>query len=439
MDICEVIRVKRDGGKLSEEEINWFVAASTAHEIADYQISAMLMAMYINGMDDEETAQLTKAMRDSGEKPDLSSIPGVKVDKHSTGGVGDKTTLSACPLAAACGVKVAKMSGRGLGFTGGTVDKLAAIPGYVTALSEEAFFDCVKERGISVVSQTKDIAAADKIFYALRDVTATVDNIPLISASIMSKKLALGSDAILLDVKCGEAAFMNDIEEARKLAKTMTNIGAAAGKKVTAMITAMDQPLGKAVGNALEVREAIDVLKGNGPEDITELSVALAGMMIYLAGIADDPEKGKAMAQAALEDGRGLMKLREMIEGQGGDPAVTDDPEGVMGTAAFRKELVSKNKGYVNFIHGTTVGLASMTAGAGRKKLDDEIDLLAGITLNKKVGDRVEAGETLCTVWSGDEEKLSEALETVSEAFVIGSAEPEKNPLILDIVTSDMQ
>ena len=436
MDISEVIKVKRDGGKLSKEEIEWFVAASTSHEIADYQISAMLMAMFINGLDDEETAQLTIAMRDSGEKPDLSSIPGIKVDKHSTGGVGDKTTLSACPLAAACGAKVAKMSGRGLGFTGGTVDKLSAVPGYVTALSEEEFFDVVRKTGISVVSQTKNIAAADKIFYALRDVTATVDSIPLISASIMSKKLALGSDAILLDVKCGEAAFMNDIDEAGKLARTMTEIGARAGKKVVAMITAMDQPLGKAVGNTLEIKEAIEVLKGNGPEDITKLSVSIAGMMIYLAEKAESHEQGMAMAAEALKDGRGLMKLKEMIEGQGGDPAVCDDPDAVMGTAKYSRDVVCKTDGYVNKIHGVTIGLASMNAGAGRKKMDDVIDLRAGILLEKKVGDAVSVGNTLCTVFADNETKLEDACRTAESAFVIEECAPEKTPLILDIVTN---
>lgn len=436
MDISEVIRVKRDGGRLSREQTEWFVSASTAHEIADYQISAMLMAMFINGLDDEETADLTIAMRDSGEKPDLSCIPGVKVDKHSTGGVGDKTTLSACPLAAACGVKIAKMSGRGLGFTGGTVDKLGAIPGYNTALDEEAFIQNVKERGISVVSQTKDIAAADKIFYALRDVTATVDSIPLISASIMSKKLALGSDAILLDVKCGEAAFMEDIEKARTLAKTMTDIGARAGKRVVAMITAMDQPLGNAVGNSLEVAEAIDVLKGKGPEDITELSVSLAGMMIYLAGIAEDHEAGMKLAENAIADGSGLEKLRQLIEGQGGDPAVTGDPEGIMGRAKYSRDIVCKAEGYVNKIHGTTIGMASMAAGAGRKKTDDVIDLHAGVLLSKKTGDAVKSGDVLCTVFSDDEAKLQEACKMAESAFEVESDEPVKKPLILDIVTA---
>ncbi len=333
-------------------------------------------------------------------------------------------------------MKIAKMSGRGLGFTGGTVDKLAAIPGYITALGEEEFFEGVRERGISVVSQTKNIAAADKIFYALRDVTATVDSIPLISASIMSKKLALGSDAILLDVKCGEAAFMNDIGEARRLAHTMADIGARAGKKVVAMITAMDQPLGRAVGNSLEVKEAIDVLKGQGPDDITELSVSLAGMMIFLAGIADSHDEGREKARQALQDGSGLEKLRALIAGQGGAPAVIDDPDGIMGTAKYSKNVVSNNNGYVNKIHGITVGMASMNAGAGRKTVDDVIDLRAGVTLAKKTGDPVSKGETLCTVWSDDPEKLEIASETALSAFEISEERPDPVQLVYDIISA---
>ena len=325
MNMIDIIQKKKEGKSLSREEIKWFIDGYVAGDIPDYQASALLMAIYFRGLNKEETFQLTEAMRYSGDTIDLSPISGIKVDKHSTGGVGDKTTLVVAPLASACGVPIAKMSGRGLGFTGGTVDKMESIPGFRTALAPQEFLDQVNHVGMAVIGQTAHITPADKKLYALRDVTATVDNFGLIASSIMSKKLAAGSDAIVLDVKCGDGAFMENKEDAVKLAELMVEIGNNAGRRTVAAITEMGQPLGKAVGNSLEVIEAIETLKGKGPDDITQLALRLSGIMVYLGGKASSPEAGLKMTEAALADGRGLAKLRAFIEAQGGNPQVVDD------------------------------------------------------------------------------------------------------------------
>ena len=429
MNMYDIIRDKRDGKKLTAEQIGYFVKGSSGGEIPDYQISALLMAMFLKGLDKEETFELTRAMKDSGETLDLSSIKGIKVDKHSTGGVGDKTTLITAPLAAACGVPVAKMSGRGLGFTGGTIDKLESIPGFNIALDTDQFIKNVNEHGICVIGQTAKVAAADKKFYALRDVTATVDNISLISSSIMSKKLALGSDAILLDVKCGRAAFMQTEEAAAELGQMMVDIGKSFDKKTVAVISSMDQPLGRAVGNSLEVAEAIRTLKGEGPDDITELSVVLAGIMIYLSGLACDTDQGIETARERLKDGSGLAKFREMTEAQGGDGRVTEDVS-LLPAGRYSRKVICTEDGYVNSIDGQLIGSASMHSGAGRAVAGQDIDPGAGLLLEKKNGDQVSAGDVLCIVYSNDESKLSSAAQMALEAYTITSDRSSDIPLV---------
>ena len=399
------------------------------------------MAVYFRGMNVEETVELTDAMRLSGDVVDLSAIKGIKVDKHSTGGVGDKTTLIVGPLAAACGVPVAKMSGRGLGFTGGTVDKMEAIPGFKTAMEESDFIDQVNTCGIAVIGQTGQIAPADKKIYALRDVTATVENLSLITSSIMSKKLAAGSDAILLDVKCGKGAFMKTEEEAEKLGRLMVDIGNSSGKKTMAVISDMEQPLGCAVGNALEVAEAIDVLKGQGPEDITELSLKLAGIMIYLSrvagtdrlGLEEGIARGQKAAEQALQDGSALEKFRRFVSGQGGDPEIAEDP-GRLPQAKLSKQILAERDGFVSALDAMTIGLASQHTGAGRQRKEDEIDLSAGIVLAKKLGDTVRCGEVLCTLYGNDEDKLTLACEEAAKAFIIDDTKPEERKLIKMII-----
>ncbi len=433
MRISDIIIKKRDGGTLTKDEIQFFVNGYTAGEIPDYQASALLMAIYFQGLSKEETYQLTAAMRDSGDVADLAAIEGIKVDKHSTGGVGDKTTLIVAPLAAACGVPIAKMSGRGLGFTGGTVDKMESIPGFKTSLEEREFFRLVNETGLSVIGQTGHIAPADKKIYALRDVTGTVENLSLITSSIMSKKLASGSDAIVLDVKCGDGAFMDTAEKAEQLGSMMVEIGNADGKKTIAVITDMEQPLGKAVGNSLEVIEAIETLKGNGPADIMELSLGLAGMMIYAGGKAATPEEGKAMAKAALENGGGLAKMRAFIAGQGGDADVIDN-YGLFGSAAFAKDVLAEDDGFVSVLRAKQVGLASQHAGAGRASKEDVIDMTAGIYLHKKAGDAVKAGDILATVYGSDENKVKVAAGELANAYVIGDDRPEIGRLIHKVI-----
>jgi pyrimidine-nucleoside phosphorylase len=433
MNMYDIIYKKREGMKLAPEEIRFFIEGYTDGTIPDYQASALLMAIYFKKMDEEETYVLTDAMRHSGDIVDLSAIKGIKVDKHSTGGVGDKTTLIVGPLAAACGVPIAKMSGRGLGFTGGTVDKMESVPGLKTTLTEGEFIGQVNRMGLSVIGQTGRIAPADKKIYALRDVTATVDNVSLITSSVMSKKLAAGTDAIVLDVKCGRGAFVETLPEAEALAESMVKIGKADGKKTIAVITDMDQPLGKAVGNSLEVIEAIETLKGKGPADITELSVDLAGYMIYCGGKAGTPEEGKALAEKAINDGSGLRKMGEFIEGQGGNPSVIGDYSLFPQPAAFEK-VNAKEGGFVSAIDARKIGLASQHAGAGRERKEDEIDLSAGLILTKKVGDKVEAGDEIATIYGRDKDKVKKAAKEVLGAYEIRKDEPKKQPLIKKVI-----
>lgn len=433
MNTVELITKKRDGGQLSREEIRYLVQGFTEGSIPDYQMSAFLMAVYFQGMSRDETVWLTQEMKTSGDQADLSKIRGLKIDKHSTGGVGDKTTLIVGPLAAACGVPVAKMSGRGLGFTGGTVDKLESIPGFQTTLPEETFFRTVNECGISVIGQTAHIAPADKKIYALRDVTGTVENLSLITSSIMSKKLASGSDGILLDVKCGSGAFMKTEEDAVKLAQLMVEIGKADGKKTMAVITDMNQPLGNAVGNALEVREAIDVLAGRGPADITELSVELAGRMIWLGECAATPEEGIAKAGEALRSGAGLEKFRQFVRGQGGDPTVADDFS-KLPLSRLTKDVTAQKSGYITGIDAMGIGLASQHTGAGRQTKEESIDHGAGILLHHKTGDLVEAGEALCTLYSDEEAKLDTAFAQAEKSISIGDLRPQPVRLIHEII-----
>ncbi len=433
MDMVSIIQKKKDGLELTKEEIKGFVNGYVAGDIPDYQASALLMAIYFKGLSKEETFELTDAMRYSGDTIDLSPIEGIKVDKHSTGGVGDKTTLVVAPLAAACGVPIAKMSGRGLGFTGGTVDKMESIPGFRIALEPDEFMSQVNRIGMAVIGQTAHITPADKKLYALRDVTATVDDFGLISSSIMSKKLAAGSDAIVLDVKCGDGAFMENKEDAAKLAKLMVEIGNNAGRRTVAAITEMGQPLGKAVGNSLEVIEAIETLKGRGPEDITELAERLSGIMVYLGGKAATPEEGLEMTKKALADGSGLAKLAEFIEAQGGDPKVIDNYD-LFPKHTIEKELVAEESGYVEKIRARQIGLASQHTGAGRATKEDEIDLSAGIRVCRKVGDKVSKGDVLAVFYGNDEGKVSMAMNEAAKAFEIGKIKPEKPELIKEII-----
>lgn len=433
MNFIDILYKKREGQKLTKEEIAFFVSGYVNGTIPDYQASAFLMAIYFQGMDDEETFNLTEEMRYSGDVMDLSAIDGIKVDKHSTGGVGDKTTLIIGPMVASCGVPVAKLSGRGLGFTGGTVDKMESIPGFRTALEPEEFVKQVNAIGMSVIGQTAHIAKADKKIYALRDVTCTVENLSLIASSIMSKKLASGSDAILLDVKCGGGAFMKNLDAAKELGSIMTRLGNDAGKKTVAVISDMNQPLGKAVGNSLEVIEAIEVLKGNGPADITELAVTLSSIMLHLGGMVSSVEDGRAMALDSIKSGRALEKMKDFIKWQGGNPQVCDDYS-LFPETTVEVEISSKVKGYVQSIDAMGIGQASQHTGAGRLKKEDEIDLGAGIYLNKKVGDKVEIGETIFTVYGNDENKVKMAVDEANKAYVISDEETEKEDLIKAIL-----
>lgn len=433
MNMYEIILKKREGEKLSESEIQFFIKGYTDGSIPDYQAAALLMAIFLKGMDKEETYQLTKAMKFSGDVVDLSSIQGIKVDKHSTGGVGDKTTLVVGPLAAACGVPVAKMSGRGLGFTGGTVDKMESIPGFQTTIEAEDFIALVNRVGLSVIGQTAHIAPADKKLYALRDVTATVDNLSLITSSIMSKKLASGSDAIVLDVKCGNGAFMENLEDATTLAQMMVDIGNADGKKTIAVITDMSQPLGRAVGNSNEVIEAIETLKGNGPSDITELALTLAGIMIYAGGRAETMEEGHERAKEALISGKALEKLRLFIEGQGGDPRVVEEYT-LFPSYSEKSVIKATGDGFVAEIDARSIGLASQHSGAGRATKEDAIDLSAGIYLFKKVGDPVQQGEILAEVYGNDGEKVLRGAMEAEKAFTLSDTKPGAGSLIIKII-----
>lgn len=417
MNMIEIITKKRDGNALSKEEIDYLVEGYTNGEIPDYQVSALLMAIYFNDINEEETIALTNAMKVSGEVIDLSAIHGTKVDKHSTGGVGDKTTLIVAPIAAACGVPVAKMSGRGLGFTGGTVDKLESIPGFKTTMSRQDFIEQVNRIGIALIGQSEEIAKADKLLYALRDVTGTVENIGLITSSIMSKKLAGGSDAIVLDVKCGNGAFMQDEASAKQLAELMEKIGNASGKQTVALITDMNVPLGNAVGNSLEVIEAIETLKGKGPKDITELSIELAGHMIYAGKAAKTLEDGFRKAEESLSSGIALNKLGELIRAQGGNPKVIDDYS-LFPQAKYSEDVIytGEEQSIMSGTDASGIGLASQISGAGRQKKTDSIDLGAGIYMHRKPGDEIATGDRIATIYSSDEEKLQNAVARFNES-----------------------
>lgn len=434
MNAVDIINQKRRGGALSTDEIEYMVMGFTDGVIPDYQMAAFLMAICLQGMTKEETVQLTRIMRDSGETVDLSEIKGIKVDKHSTGGVGDKTTLIVAPIAAACGVPIAKMSGRGLGFTGGTVDKMESIPGFVTSMEREEFIRSVNEKGIAVIGQTGHIAPADKKMYALRDVTGTTESISLITSSIMSKKLAAGADAIVLDVKCGAGAFMKTYEDARELASWMVDIGRGNGKRMTAVISDMEQPLGNAVGNALEVREAIDVLSGGGPEDIRTLSLRLAAEMILLGDRSGgDRLKAEDMALEALNSGAAMEKFRQFVANQGGNPDMTEN-QSLLGEAAFAVEVRATEEGYVTALDAMQIGLASQHAGAGREKKEDDIDMSAGIILAKKTGDAVSVDDLLCTVCGNNEAKAKAGAGEARKAYSIGPDQPERPALIKEII-----
>lgn len=433
MSMYDIIMKKRNGGELTKEEIRFFVEGFTKGEIPDYQASALMMAIFFRRMTERETCELTMAMADSGERLDLSAIQGIKVDKHSTGGVGDKTSLALAPMVAACGIPVAKMSGRGLGHTGGTIDKLESFPGFTTSLTTEQFIGNVKRIGIAIMGQTADLAPADKKLYALRDVTATVDNMSLIASSIMSKKLAAGADAIVLDVKTGSGAFMKEEEDARQLAEEMVRLGKNAGRKTVAIISDMDQPLGYAVGNALEVKEAIETLKGRGPEDFTELCLTLGSRMLMAGGKADNAEEAARMLQGVIEDGSALRKLAEFVEAQGGNPELVYHPEGLPG-ATLERQVLSPGEGYVSRIVCDEVGKCSLLLGGGREKKESEIDLSVGLVLKKKVGDYVKAGEPLAVIHANDEKKAEEALRRFLAACTLTETAPEKRPLIRAVI-----
>lgn len=429
MLMTDLIAAKRDGGRLSAEEIDFMVQGYTRGEIPDYQMSAMCMAILLRGMDDEETLDLTMSMMRSGEVLDLSAIKGVKADKHSTGGVGDKTSLILCPMVAACGLKIAKMSGRGLGHTGGTIDKLESFPGYDTGISDEQFIENVNRVGIAITSPTADIDPADKKLYALRDVTGTVPSIPLIVSSIMSKKLAAGADVIVLDVKCGGGAFMKTEERARELARNLTRIGNMAGRRTSAVITDMDQPLGCAVGNALEVKEAIAVLSGEAGGDLLELCLTLGSCMLVSAGFAEDDEQARAALSESIRSGKALQKLAELVEAQGGDADAVYEPS-MLPAAEIRLEVPSAETGYVSHIDAEKVGLVSMHLGGGRATKESSIDLAVGVVLHKKLGERVEIGESLGTVHANDADKAQQAAELLRGCFTL-SAEPVERPAFI--------
>lgn len=436
MRVYDIILKKRNGGELSSEEINYLVEGYTAGTIPDYQLSAFAMAVYFQGMTERETLDLTLAMAGSGDTVSLGKIPGLKVDKHSTGGVGDTTTLVLAPLVAAAGVPVAKMTGRGLGHTGGTLDKLEAIPGFMSSLSIAEMIEAVQKTGIAVVGQTGNLVPADKKLYALRDVTATVDSLPLIAASIMSKKLAAGADALVLDVKTGDGAFLKDLDESFALAEAMVEIGTGAGRETAAVITNMDQPLGYTVGNALEVQEAILTLQGKGPADLAELCMILGGWMIYLAGKSSSPQDGRDKLNRVIESGAALDKFRELIRSQHGDVRVIDDFT-LLPRAAATAPVTAAAGGYVHRLRAEAIGRAAMALGAGRETKDAPVDLAVGVTLLKKVGDRVDPGDELALLHlncAPDAPPAETACRLVMTAYKIESAPAAKPRLIFGYV-----
>ena len=429
MRMYDLIMKKRNGGELSREELRFFIENYTNGSIPDYQVSALMMAIYFQKMTEAETYELTMAMAESGEMLDLSDIHGIKVDKHSTGGVGDKTSLALAPMVAACGLPVAKMSGRGLGHTGGTIDKLESFSGFHTGLSTKEFKENVNRIGIAIMGQTADLAPADKKLYALRDVTATVDNLSLIASSIMSKKLASGADAIVLDVKTGSGAFMKKEEDAFALAKAMVKIGRSAGRDVRALVTDMDQPLGRAVGNALEVKEAIQTLKGEGPEDFTELVYSLGAQMLIAGKAAEDEKTAREMLIEAVQSGKALRKLEEFVKAQGGDERAVRD-ESLLPSASLVSEIMSPVDGYVSRIVCDEIGSCCLMLGGGRETKESAIDLSVGFVIHKKVGDAVKVGESLATMYANDEAKAEAAKKRFLEAYSFADTKPEARALI---------
>lgn len=429
MRMVDLILKKRGGEALNLEEIHWFVNGFTQGDIPDYQVASLMMAIYFQGMNEAETVELVRAMINSGDVIDLSAISGKKVDKHSTGGVGDKTSIVLGPMVAACGVTVAKLSGRGLGHTGGTLDKLESFSGFQVELSMDDFTRQVNEIGIAIASQTGNLVPADKKLYALRDVTGTVENMSLIAGSIMSKKLASGAESIVLDVKTGSGAFMKTVDEATELGGEMVRIGEAMGKRTVALVSDMEQPLGRAVGNALEIKEAIAALKGEGPADLMELCVELGAEMLVLSERAKDLEEGRTLLQQVVSDGSALQKLREMVVAQGGDGKQFDQPELLQG-AAFSDTLLADRSGYVTQLTAQKVGHASMLLGAGRETKSSAIDMGAGIVLVKKVGEAVEKGEVLARLYTNSAEKAGSAKELLATAYTIAPEKGAPRPLI---------
>lgn len=432
MRMYDLIKKKRDGKSLTAQEIKWFIENYVNGTIPDYQVSALLMAIYFNGMDLEETTALTFAVRDSGDTLDFSDVKGIRVDKHSTGGVGDKTSLIVAPIVATLGVKVAKMSGRGLGHTGGTVDKLESIPGFNTGLGVDEFLEIVNRVGIAIVGQSAELAPADKLLYALRDVTATVESLPLIVSSIMGKKLAADDDCIVLDVKTGSGSFMKTVEDSKRLARLMVDIGKQAGKKMLALITDMDRPLGFNIGNILEVKEAVETLRGKGPSDLTEICIALAAHMLSLA------EKGtyeqcEAQVKKVIADGSALKTFADMVEAQGGDSRVIYDTS-LFERAKFSRVVKAEKSGYIVKVDTEGYGTAALLLGAGRNTKEDKIDFTAGIILSKKTGDFVKAGEAIATLYTNSGEKLDAGERKLIESTVIGDEKPAYKPIILDKV-----
>ena len=423
MRMVDLIEKKQDKEVLTSAEIKWIIDGYTNERIPDYQMSALLMAIYFNGMTDEELQALTMAMVKSGDEFDLSAIEGIKVDKHSTGGVGDTTTLVLAPLVASVGVPVPKMSGRGLGHTGGTLDKLESIEGFHIEITEDEFAELVNKNKLALVGQTGNLTPADKKIYALRDVTGTVGSIPLIASSIMSKKIASGANAIVLDVKVGTGAFMKDIKAAEQLAKTMVALGNGVGRNTMAVISDMSQPLGEAIGNALEVKEAIDTLKGEGPEDLTELSLVLGSQMAYLGGVGEDLDDARRLLEENIANGKALEKFRIFVEAQGGNPEVIDNPE-LLPQAEFKIPVKAEQSGVVSAIDAEELGIAGMLLGAGRETKDSELDLAAGLILHKKIGDSVEKGETLVTIHSNKQDVQSSVDKILANIEISEAAEP---------------
>lgn len=433
MRAIDIIRSKRDRQSLTRPELAAFVEAASTGSWPDYQLSALLMAIVCRGMTADETAILTELMADSGERLDLADLPGVKIDKHSTGGVGDKTSLILAPLAAACGVVVPMMSGRGLGHTGGTLDKLESIPGYRVRLSKYEFRETLQSVGMAMIGQTADLAPADRKLYSLRDVTGTVESIPLITASILSKKLAEGISGLVMDVKCGAGAFMKSREESHELAESLVRVGTANGLKMEALLTAMEAPLGHAVGNSNEVIESIEVLKGRGPTDVTDLSVTLAAAMVRLAGLAETDDDAASRVRKALDSGAGLERLRKSIEAQGGDPRVIDDYDRLP-SAPHTQLIRASRSGYLRELHAGAIGVAATVLGAGRERAEDAVDHGVGVRLLAKPGTEVRDDEPILEIRYRSDRRLDDALPLLQSAIVIGDAPPEPTPLLLEMI-----